>query len=209
MNLNIFRPEQAVMDAIERPNFVLALILVLLPSLAAIIGRMDFGEKFLVGSIYSIVLSFIAFFLLTLTVFVLCKLVGGKAGKRFAGLFSALSLIKIVSLIVVVLSLIATPLILSPQAMEFLEERAEARNSGAMALQAGQFFEENPDAVNLPVFGAFAFITLLLLIFALYLVYTAIKVFTGTKWVTALVLTIVTFVIQGTLLAIINGAPVL
>jgi len=209
MNLNIFKPGQAVRDAIEHPNFVLALILVLLPSLAALIGKMNFEEQILMGAVYPIVLTFITFFLLSLVVFVLCKLVGGKSNKSFVGLFSALSLIKIVSLVIVVLSLVAMPLILSPEASKFMQERAENRNSGAMVIQAGEFFEENPNAVNLPVLGAFLFITLLFVIFALDLVYTAVKEFTGAKWVTALVVTIVAFVIQGTILAIVNGAPIL
>ena len=209
MDINILRPGHAVKDAIERPNLALALILVLIPVVVAFAARMDFSEKALVAAVYPIVASVVTFFLLTIVIFVLCRLVGSKEKKGFAGLFSALSLVKIVSLIIVLLSLVAMPLVLSPKATAFLEEKAESRNSGLVAVQAEQFFEENPDSFNMPVFGAFLFVTLLLLIFALDLVYTAIKEFTGAKWLTALVLTIVAFIVQGTLLAIVNGAPVL
>jgi len=209
MNLNIFKPGQAVKDAIEHPNFVLAMILVLLPSIVAFVAKMNFSEQALAGALGPIVVNAVTFFLLVLVVFVLCKLVGSKSNKSFDGLFSALSLMKIVSLAVVLLSLVAMPLTLSPEAAEFSREKAESKNPGLLEIQVGTFIEENPDAVNMPVLGAFLFITLLFLIFALDLVFTAVKEFTGAKWVTALVITIVAFIIQGILLAIVNGTPML
>lgn len=192
MNINILHPSKAVDSAFEKPNIAIALVLVLLPSLAFLGGLAFYGEDVLSYAVYEVVLAYVTFFALALIVFALGLLFDGKRAKgKFAGTICALSLLQIIYLAFSLLSLIAMPLVLSPAAIEF------AKHAGAD--QTGEFLTLNPGAANLAIFAFFLAIGACLIAWGIYILYRCIRKLAETRAFTALILAIITLIIIGLL----------
>jgi len=201
MNLNILKPGKAVDSAFEKPSFLLALALVLLPVLASVAGRVVYGVAVEANDvIYGIIMAYISFFIPVLVVFVLGMVVDRQKTKgKFIGLFSALSLARLVSLAIVVLSLVTLPLVLSPEAMSLGLQAGKSAGYAMMLSQISQFVESNPNAINWPVFNAFIAVGLILTLWGIYLIYKSVKKLTESKPIAAILITIVAFIIAGAL----------
>lgn len=201
MNLNVLRPRQAVESAFEKPSLLLAFILVLLPALASIAGRMLYGVQVKPGNaIYGIVLSYVTFFALALVVFALAWLWKKQATKgKFVAFFCALSLVKVVSLAIVLLSFLTMPLYLSPGAMQAGLQAAGSANSEMATAQISDFIASNPAAVNLPVFYAFLLIAALLTVFGIYLIYLCVKRLGEGKRLASILITVIALIVLGLL----------
>ena len=117
MNLNIFKPGQAVDSAFEKPNLTIAMILVLLPTLAFLGGLMLYGFDISGYAIFEIAIAYIIFFILGLVVYATGIIFNGeKAKKQFLEVLSATALLQIVSLIFIILSFLTINLVFSPAA---------------------------------------------------------------------------------------------
>jgi hypothetical protein len=184
-------PSKAIQSAFEKPNIAIALVLVLLPSIVFLAGLALYGIDIAPFAAYEIVIGFVTFFVLALVVFALGLIFDGKrASGRFLGTFCALSLMQIVSLAFVLLSLIATSMVFSPDAIEF-SKRAGSFN------QVSTFLALNPGSVNVAAFGVFLAISACLIVAGIYLLYRAIRSLTETRAFTALILAIITLIILG------------
>ncbi len=204
MNVNIFSPGKAVDSAFEKPNLVLALILVLLSSLAFLGSRMALGIDVSSQAAYAIVFGFIEFFVFFLVALAIGLLLDFKKAKaKMLGLFSALSLVQVIWLIVMLLSIAFIPLSFSPKTVEFARNIGPATDEQRLWTQTEAFVNENPDAVNLPVFSAFLVIGLVLLAWGFYLNYLVLRRLTETKAVSSLFLTLIFWLVSGTLFLII------
>jgi len=201
MNLNVLQPKKAVESAFKKPNVPLALILVVLPSLASIASSIVFGAPFKVeNAVYSIVLAYVAFFVLAFVIFALVAILKGSEAKgKMAGYLSALSLVKIASLAIVLLSVVAIPLCFSPAAMNAVAAAANETSPGIAVGMAAAFVEENPNAINWPLFSVFLAIAAIILILGAYLVFLGIKKLSNTGWLGAVALAIIAFIIMGVL----------
>ncbi|MFA4855470.1 MAG: YIP1 family protein [archaeon] len=193
MNLNILHPSKAVDSAFEKPSIPIALVLVLLPSLAFLCGLIVYGQDISSFAVYEIILAYVTFFVLVLIVFALGLLFDGKKAKgKFAGTICALSLLQIVSLAFSVLSLIAIPLVLSPEAIQFA-----GHASGTD--QISEFLTLNPSAINFAALAVFLAISACLIVWGIYILYKGIRKLTETRAFTSLILAIITLIILGLL----------
>jgi len=191
MNLNIFKPEQAVESAFEKPNLAIALLLVLLPTLAFLGGLMLYGFDISEFAIYEIVLAYIIFFILGLIIYATGIIFNGeKAKNQLLEVLSATALLQLVSLIFIVLSFLTINLVFSPAAIEFA---ITAENTD----QISNFITANPGAVNPIFFAIFTIIAIALVILGIYILYKTIRNITETRAFTSLVLTAVILFILG------------
>jgi len=191
MNLNIFKPGQAVDSAFEKPNLTIALLLVLLPTLAFLGGLMLYGFDILEYAIFEIVLAYVIFFILGLVVYATGIIFNGeKAKSQLLEVLSATALLQIVSLIFIVLSFLTINLIFSPAAIEFATT-AENPN------QIGGFIAANPGSVNLVFFAILTIIAIALITLGIYILYKTIRKITETRAFTSLVLAAVILFILG------------
>ncbi len=193
MNINIFKPGKAVESAFEKPNLAIALVLVLLPSVAFLGGQMLYGIDISGYAIYQIVLAYVTFFILGLIVYALGIIFNGKKEKgQLLKVLSAVSLLQIVSLTIIILSLLTINLVFSPEAIEFA---ATAENAN----QIGEFIAANPASVNLAFFAIALIIAIALTVLGIFILYKCIRKVTGTRAFTALVLAAVILLIFGIL----------
>lgn len=200
MNINIFRPGKAVESAFENPNILLALALVLLPSLASIAGRMAYGIDATGNAIYEIALAYITFFVLLLVVFALGLILDAKKTKgKFVSVFSALSLIQVTQLLIIVVSFLVVPLVFSPETIAFAIQASQASDTGMATLQLTEYVSETPGAVNVPILGFVAIAGTAIALLGMYILYLCIKKLTETRTITAAMLTLVALVILGLL----------
>ena len=191
MNLNIFKPGQAVDAAFEKPNLAIALVLVLLPSLAFLGGQMLYGFDVSGYAIFEIVLAYVMFFILGLVVYAVGIVFNGeKAKNQLLQVLSAVSLLQIVSLIFVVLSFLTMNLVFSPETIEFA---VSAENPN----QIGGFIAANPGSVNLVFFAIFTIIAIALIALGIYILYKCIRKITKTRAFTSLVLAAIILFILG------------
>jgi len=200
MNLNILKPGQAVESAFKKPNIPLALLLVLLPSLAFIGGRMAYGVQVLDRALYEIVLGYVSFFVLVLVVLALGIIANRKkiAGKM-PGLISALSLLQIIALATLILSFALLPLVASPATIEFAVQAGKSASTEMTVAQVEEFLLENPEAVNFTALAVFLAIGLALSVLGLYMLYLTAKKLTESRTLTALLITIVAIIVIGLL----------
>jgi len=200
MNVNILKPGKAVESCFEKPNILLAVVLVLLPTIAYIVSGMLYGVQILDSGVMQLVLGFVKFFTLVLVVLAMGLLFDSKKARgKIAGLFSALALIQIIGLLAVLLSALLIPIVFSQDAIGFASKATMGADQARIQMQVQQFVESNPDAVNLPMFGVSLVIAIILLIWGFYLGYLAIKRFTETKPLTAIILALIAFTIMGAL----------
>ncbi len=201
MNLNILHPGKAVEAAFEKPSLFVALVLILLPSLASSAGRMLYAAPVdLSGALYGIVLAYVSFFVLALVIFFLAWLVNRQATKgRFAAFFCALSLIKVASLVIVLISFLTMPLYLSEGAMEVALQAGKSSSPEMAAMQLSDFVAANPEAVNLAVLVVLLAITFIISLWAVYLIFKSIKTLAQTGRLAAIALTVIALIIVGLL----------
>jgi len=199
MNLNILLPGEAVESAFKKPSLLTALVLVLLPAIASIAAKMLFGVQIgLENAAYGIVLSYVGFFALAIIAFALAWILNNQATKgKFVPFFCALSLVKIISLVIVLLSFLTMPLYLSPEAMQMALQAGNSANGEMAVAQASNFLASNQGAVNLPVFAAFLLIGALLTVYGIYVLYLCIKGLAGGKKLSSILITVIALIILG------------
>ncbi len=200
MNLNLLKPKQAVESAFQKPNIAIALVLVLLPALGSIAGKMVFGLPALNSAAYFIATGYVRFFVLVLVAFALSLVLNAKAAKgKLLGLFSALSLTQAIALAIIILSVLSAPAYLSPAAMNAIANAAQSPDPNVQYQLISEFVEENSNAVNIPILSFFLLTSLGLLIAALYVTYLSIKKTAECRTLAAALLTIIAFTIIGLL----------
>ncbi len=191
MNLNIFKPAQAVESAFEKPNLAIALLLVLLPTIAFLAGLMLYGFDVLGFVVYEIVVAYVIFFILGLIVYATGIIFNGeKAKTQLLEVLSATALLQIVSLIFVILSFLTINLVFSPEAIEFA---TTAENLD----QTGGFIAANPGSVNLIFFAISTIIAIALIALGIYILYKIIRKLTETRAFTSLILAAIILFILG------------
>ena len=193
MNLNILKPSQAIDAAFEKPNLAIALVLVLLPSLAYLAGQMLYGFDILGYTIYEIVLAYVTFFILALVIYAIGLVFNGEKAKgQFKQVLSAVSLLQLVSLAFIVLSFIAMRLVFSQKLIEFA---AKATNPN----QISGFIAASPGSVNYVFFAISTVIAIALTVLGICLLYKCIRKITETRAFTSIVLAIIILFILGIL----------
>lgn len=202
MNLNVLRPGNAVKSCFEKPSLVLALVLALLPSLVVLGGKAMYGVSVSETALETIVLGYVRFFALFLVILAMGLLLEfKKARSRMLGLFSSLSLLQILQLAFAIVSLIAMPLILSPETIDFALKAGQSPNSDMVFGQIQEFVALNPEAGNPAGLVALTLIGLAITVWGIYLLYKTTKAFLESKGVTAILLTVIALIIMGALTA--------
>lgn len=201
MQLNILKPKDAVASAFEKPNLLIALVLVLLPAIVSILGRIPFGATVdASGAAEGIILTYVRFFELAIIIFVLAMIVNREKAKgMFLGTLAGLSLAQIVSLVVVILSFIALPIVFSQEAIDVGVQAGKSANMERTVYQIVEFLEENPDAVNLGALYAFMAITIALVLWGIYIQYHVVRKLTESRVLVVLLLLAITYILTGVL----------
>jgi len=200
MNLNILHPGKAVESAFEKPNILLALILVLLPPLASIAGKMVYGVDATGTAAYEIMTAYVTFFALLLVIYTLAMLFDAKKTKgKFTGAFSALALIQLTQLSIIIISLLAIPLIFQPETIAFAKQASQSASTEAALTQLAMHIEENPGAINTTNLAAFMLLAAGIATGGIILLYSCIKKLTEARTLPAVLLTIAAIIILGLL----------
>ncbi|GEM_PF-3998903 len=177
MNLNIFSPGKAVQSAIDRPDARVALLLVLIPTIASAIGSLFFQFPIQWAGIGIGLLKSIAnWIILGILVYLAAYLVNGKALRgKFAGVLSAVSLVWIVSLLATLLGIIFFMTAFPASAMNVLRLNATGQLSPAETGQQLSEILSQSGFVNGTLALVFFGIGIILLALALLLLYRTIS----------------------------------
>lgn len=200
MNLNVFRHGKAVASAFEKPNVLLALVLVgVAIALAGVNLVLNASAPdwnvFLVESVLKEYARFIA---LGILIFIAGMVLNRQNMKgKFTGVFSALGLTYVITIIVSVLSLVIGRLVFKP---EFLHALGQAKTFEEMAMTALLWSSADPSAVNWTLLTVALVIGALLLVYQLFLVYKIISFVSKHRPWLNLIALIAILVVFGTLI---------
>jgi len=174
VQFNILNPKKAVQSAVDRPDFRLAFVVVLLPALLAGIGTLLLGFSVSPASLlWSLVRSVLNWLALGIIVYVLLYLLKGRIiSGKFQSIGSALSLIWIVLTLFLVIGFALLPLFVSAPVLDQAKRLQNGEIDQAIFTERiNLIVEENPDALSENVGLALLIAGLLLVAWMVYLLY--------------------------------------
>jgi len=174
-NLNILNPRQAVEANLQAPTPILALALVLVASIVALLQPLMLGlyinpVAFLVNFVLS---SYIKFFILAIVVYALLLVLKkeNSAGK-LPGIVSTLGLLQIPVIVLLVVSGLTAPMVISPITTELMQEASHGEADVDTLMLQLAFLDENEyELVNFTAFYTLLGLAIVIGIINLYILY--------------------------------------
>lgn len=197
MNLNVFKPKQAVESAFSAPNPGLAIALVFVSSILALVPPLLRGEEIVAFAVNVFASSYLSFFVLAILIYVVAFVLKGKAAVsgKFSGIVSGLGLIQILVIVWLIISIIPALGVISPE--------VESVFHGALS---GEFTSgELADAVfeigtaNALVLGLFLVVGLITLVVNLIILYFVVSKLFNYKLILNIVMMAILLIILGLL----------
>ncbi|MDO8537454.1 MAG: YIP1 family protein [archaeon] len=176
--LGIFlSPRKEIAEAIDNPNMLMAIVLVLLPTLVGYMALVNYGfEQNQIIFVFSL-LSEIAFWILTALIIALIVFLFKRESlkQKFAGILAALSLLKVVGLLLTLL-IVSMPLALPPNLTNsFIQLEKGNLSPNEFVAQFNNVLASNPETINETALFVLLGFTVLLIIFSLWLYYEIIS----------------------------------
>ncbi|MBN2067821.1 MAG: hypothetical protein JW744_05115 [Candidatus Diapherotrites archaeon] len=197
MNPNILSPKKAVNSCFEKPNWAIALSLVFVSFLfwagqAFVIS----GSLEMDSALFGLATSYIGFFALGIIILVIGFVFNRQAIKgKFSGLFSALSLLQIIFILVYILSIIAFYLVI-PSGVA-----AELRAVDGTILESSARFNEvllaNAASINFMLLYGFLVLAAIVGLYGFCILVLAVKKFTDSGTIGALLISLVSAILLG------------
>lgn len=197
--LNVFfSPRKEIQEAIENPNMVMAIILVLLPSLVGFMALVNYGFPQNQTTFVLSLLSEIAFWILTALVLAIVVFLVKKESlkQKFSGILAALSLLKVVGLILTLL-IISAPLALPPNLTQsFIQLEKGNLSPNEFVNNFNAQLTSNPETINETALTVIMVFSVILIVYGLWLYYEIVsqllhssKILTLIVWLIIAVLT--------------------
>jgi hypothetical protein len=198
MKLNfLLHLKETIKDCLEKPNVALAFVLVLLPTIFAvildsIIGlKIDAFERSITlfsGIVSWLIIGFIIYILVYI----------GKRKEihgKFPGILSCLGVIRLIGAIITIV-LFIVPFFISTDVMETYARLQNGEITSEEAITAiNTFTAQDPNAISLAPIFILVLIATILLIYALYLYYRTIASLSGYGAAKNLIIWIITIII--------------
>lgn len=177
MQFNILNPKKAVQSAVDRPDMIKGLVLVLIPAFLAAAGIVVMGFSIgISGFLWSVVRSVLNWLLLSVILYVVLIVVKGRfISGKFKSIASALSLVWIVLSIFFIVGFVLMPLVV-PQGV-FNELRALQNGELTQSQYTdniNSIVEQNADALSETLGLALAIVAMLLVAWMIYLIFLVV-----------------------------------
>lgn len=201
MNLNVLRPGNSVKSAFESPGVLLALVLVIIPSVFAAISYFLNGAdvEWDVFAWEFIAKKYILFFVLAFLIFISGKLLNQKKQSvSLKGIISALGLIYVIAIIMAVLSLFSR-LLFSQEFFSAVQEITAGNvSTEEFAISAQLIMQTMSSGINWILLIVFVIIGLVLLLWQTIILYKIFSFANQRKpWLNIIALIIGILVIGG------------
>lgn len=177
MDLNLLHPKKAVERAFDKPNFFLAVAVVLLPVVISIFGTLLVGLQLnLLSIVFWALESVIAWITFGILLYVIAFVIEGKQVQgRIVGIFCSLSLLWIVFSIISVLGFLLVAA-MPPEVITSVSalQKGQAGANEAYA-QVASAINSAADSISPAYLLFFSIASIALMLFALYLVFLTVK----------------------------------
>lgn len=198
MNLNVLSLHNSIESAFEKPNVLLALVLVIVPVLIAALFYLFTGAlvDWAAFALEQVVKRYVLFFVLAVLVFAIGLVFNNKEMRgRFAEVVSALGLIYVIAIIIALISLLS-PLLLAPGFFSAVQNFAKSGTVEELSTNILFLQSVMPQGINLGLLTVFLIAGLILLLYQLVIFYKIISFVSKQKpWINLALLVLLLFII--------------